>query len=44
MVAMEKKKKTLEKILAQISQYASSPHLKGKKMLNPERHGPYYNQ
>ena len=39
MDAMEKKKKTLEKILAQKSQDTCSPRLKGKKIFKPEIHG-----
>ena len=34
---MEKKKKTLETILAQKLQDAWSPRLKGKRMFNPKR-------
>ena len=37
MDAMEKKKKTLERILAQKLQDAWSPSLKGKRMFNPQR-------
>ena len=34
---MEKKKKTLERILAQKLEDALSPRLKGKRMFNPKR-------
>ena len=37
MDAMEKKKKTLERILAQKLEDAWSPRLKGKRMFNPKR-------
>ena len=39
MDAMEKKKKTLERILAQKLEDAWSPRLKGKRMFNPKRLG-----
>ena len=39
MDAMEKKKKTLERILAQKLQDACSPRLKGKGIFNPKRLG-----
>ena len=39
MDAMEKKKKTLETILAQKLQDAWSPRLKGKRIFNPKRVG-----